>query len=87
MGKTAIVEGLAQRIVNGDAPDRCCDKRVLQLDVGSLVAGTMYRGQFEERLKRVIEEIKTATASCSSTKCTCWSARARPERRSMRPTS
>jgi ATP-dependent Clp protease ATP-binding subunit ClpC len=59
VGKTAIVEGLAQRIVEGDVPAPLLDKRVLQLDVGSLVAGTMYRGQFEERLKRVIEELKT----------------------------
>ena len=58
VGKTAIVEGLAQRIVNREAPDTLLGKRVVMLDVGSLVAGTMYRGQFEERLKRVIEEIK-----------------------------
>jgi len=60
VGKTAIVEGLAQRIVNGDTPRPLLNKRVLQLDVGSLVAGTMYRGQFEERLKRVIEELKSS---------------------------
>ena len=60
VGKTAIVEGLAQRIVEGDVPAPLLNKRVLQLDVGSLVAGTMYRGQFEERLKRVIEELKSA---------------------------
>ncbi|MBN1220186.1 MAG: ATP-dependent Clp protease ATP-binding subunit [Anaerolineae bacterium] len=58
VGKTAIVEGLAQRIVKGEAPDTLLGKRVVMLDVGSLVAGTMYRGQFEERLKRVIDEIK-----------------------------
>jgi ATP-dependent Clp protease ATP-binding subunit ClpC len=62
VGKTAIVEGLAQRIVEGDVPAPLLDKRVLQLDVGSLVAGTMYRGQFEERLKRVIDELKSAGA-------------------------
>ncbi|HRF50340.1 MAG TPA: ATP-dependent Clp protease ATP-binding subunit [Anaerolineales bacterium] len=62
VGKTAIVEGLAQRIVLGDTPEPLLDKRVLQLDVGSLVAGTMYRGQFEERLKRVIEELKQSDA-------------------------
>ncbi len=62
VGKTAIVEGLAQRIVDGQVPDVLLDKRVLQLDVGSLVAGTMYRGQFEERLKRVIEELKQSDA-------------------------
>jgi len=58
VGKTAIVEGLAQRIIEGDVPAPLLNKRVLKLDVGSLVAGTMYRGQFEERLKRVIEELK-----------------------------
>ena len=57
VGKTAIVEGLAQRIVEGNVPESLLNKRVLMLDVGSLVAGTMYRGQFEERLKKVIEEI------------------------------
>ena len=62
VGKTAIVEGLAQRIVEGDVPPLLLDKRVLQLDVGSLVAGTMYRGQFEERLKRVIDELKASAA-------------------------
>jgi ATP-dependent Clp protease ATP-binding subunit ClpC len=62
VGKTAIVEGLAQRIVEGDVPAPLLDKRVLQLDVGSLVAGTMYRGQFEERLKRVIDELKSSGA-------------------------
>lgn len=60
VGKTAIIEGLAQRIVDGKVPDILHNKRVLQLDVGSLVAGTMYRGQFEERLKRVIEELKSS---------------------------
>jgi ATP-dependent Clp protease ATP-binding subunit ClpC len=58
VGKTAIVEGLAQRIVDGDVPAPLMNKRLLQLDVGSLVAGTMYRGQFEERLKRIIDELK-----------------------------
>ncbi|HKZ70418.1 MAG TPA: ATP-dependent Clp protease ATP-binding subunit, partial [Anaerolineales bacterium] len=62
VGKTAIVEGLAQRIVAGDTPEPLLGRRVLQLDVGSLVAGTMYRGQFEERLKRVIEEVKSSHA-------------------------
>ena len=62
VGKTAIVEGLAQRIVDGDVPAPLLNKRLLQLDVGSLVAGTMYRGQFEERLKRVIDELKTSGA-------------------------
>ncbi|MCK9246584.1 MAG: ATP-dependent Clp protease ATP-binding subunit [Anaerolineaceae bacterium] len=60
VGKTAIVEGLAQRIVDGDVPGLLLGKRVMQLDVGSIVAGTMYRGQFEERLKRVIDELKNS---------------------------
>ncbi len=62
VGKTAIVEGLAQRIIDADVPAPLLGKRVLQLDVGSLVAGTMYRGQFEERLKRVIDELKASEA-------------------------
>ena len=62
VGKTAIIEGLAQRIIEGKVPDTLLGKRVLQLDVGSLVAGTMYRGQFEERLKRVIEELKSSNS-------------------------
>jgi ATP-dependent Clp protease ATP-binding subunit ClpC len=62
VGKTAIVEGLAQRIIDADVPAPLLGKRVLQLDVGSLVAGTMYRGQFEERLKRVIQELKESDA-------------------------
>jgi ATP-dependent Clp protease ATP-binding subunit ClpC len=59
VGKTAIVEGLAQRITDGDVPAPLLNKRVMKLDVGSLVAGTMYRGQFEERLKRIIDELKS----------------------------
>ena len=62
VGKTAIVEGLAQRIIDGDVPGPLLGKKLLQLDVGSLVAGTMYRGQFEERLKRVIDELKASEA-------------------------
>lgn len=62
VGKTAIVEGLAARIIKGDVPAPLLDKRVLRLDVGSLVAGTMYRGQFEERLKRVIDELIASEA-------------------------
>ncbi|MEA2007751.1 MAG: ATP-dependent Clp protease ATP-binding subunit [Chloroflexota bacterium] len=59
VGKTAIVEGLTQRIADGEVPAPLLGQQVLQLDMGSLVAGTMYRGQFEERLKRVISELKT----------------------------
>ncbi len=57
VGKTAVVEGLAQRIVDGDVPDRLNGKRIVQLDLSSMVAGTRYRGDFEERLTKVIEEI------------------------------
>ena len=60
VGKTAIVEGLAQRIVAGEVPETLQGKRLLTLDIGALVAGTKYRGEFEERLKKVIEEIKTS---------------------------
>ena len=58
VGKTAIVEGIAQRIVDGDVPDTLRDKRLVQLDLGGMVAGTRYRGDFEERLKKVIDEIR-----------------------------
>jgi ATP-dependent Clp protease ATP-binding subunit ClpC len=60
VGKTAIVEGLAQRISAGDVPETLMGKRLLTLDIGSLVAGTKYRGEFEERLKKIIEEVKNS---------------------------
>ncbi len=60
VGKTAIAEGLAQRIIMGDIPDFLKDKRVIQLDLAALVAGTKYRGEFEERMKRVMEEMRKA---------------------------
>ncbi|MFC1929789.1 ATP-dependent Clp protease ATP-binding subunit [Chloroflexota bacterium] len=60
VGKTAIVEGLAHRIVAGDVPETLEERRIITLDMGALVAGTKYRGEFEERLKKIIEEIKTA---------------------------
>src|SRR5437660_2188787 len=60
VGKTAIVEGLAQRIVTGDVPDSLRDRRVIALDIGGLVAGSKYRGEFEDRLKAVLKEISEA---------------------------
>ncbi len=62
VGKTAIVEGLAQRIISGDVPENLLNKRLLALDIGALVAGTKYRGEFEERLKKVVAEVKNTGA-------------------------
>ena len=60
VGKTAIAEGLARKIVMGDVPDDLLDKRILSLDLSGMVAGTKYRGEFEERIKKVMEEVKKA---------------------------
>jgi ATP-dependent Clp protease ATP-binding subunit ClpC len=63
VGKTAIVEGLAQRIVTGDVPDALLDKRLVELDLGAMVAGSKFRGEFEERLKAVLDEIRNSNGA------------------------
>lgn len=79
VGKTAIAEGLALRIVRGDVPENLKDRKVFSLDMGALVAGAKYRGEFEERLKSVLQEVKRARdrSSCLSTSCTPLWARAK----------
>lgn len=66
VGKTAIAEGLAQRIVKGDVPQNLKERRIFSLDMGALIAGAKFRGEFEERLKAVLNEVKGAKARLSS---------------------
>ena len=80
VGKTAIVEGLAQRIINEDVPDRLLDKRIIMLDLAGMIAGTKYRGEFEERLKKLIEEITSdPKALYLLTSFICWLAPGLPK--------
>ena len=89
VGKTAIVEGLAQRIVNGDVPESLKTRNFWRSTSGALLAGAKYRGEFEERLKAVLQEVTSGArggSSCSSTNCTRWSAPARRKARWTPPT-
>ena len=77
-GKTAIIEGLAERIVRGDVPENLKNKQVYSLDMGALVAGAKYKGEFEERLKGVVKEVTNSNGDIilfyrrNSHSCGCW---------------
>jgi SpoVK/Ycf46/Vps4 family AAA+-type ATPase len=88
VGKTAIVEGLAQKIVYGDVPHFLADKRILALDISLIVAGTKYRGQFEERLKAIMKELtENPNIIVFIDELHTLVGRGRPKARSTRPTS
>ena len=77
VGKTAIAEGLARRIVSGDVPERLKNKRLVAMDIGAMIAGAKYRGEFEDRLKAFLKEMvveRRQRSFCSLTSCTRWSA-------------
>ena len=88
VGKTAVAEGLAQRVARGEVPDSLRGMRIVTLDVPSMLAGTKYRGDFEERIKAVLREVRRAgDVIVLSTSCTRWWAPARRRGPSTRPTS